>query len=150
MEVGLAMNSNVLFVIVFLIIIILDQSSKYIVNQNIDIGVTKPVLSNVLYINHTENKGMALSMFENKGFIFMPLIIMLEVFMGYYFFNYCDSSLKLPLDFILAGGATNLIDRLLKGSVTDFLQFRIRAYKSPIFNLADLFILIGAIVFLFS
>ena len=91
---------------------------------------------------------MALSTFENKGFIFMPLIIMIELVMGYYFFYYCDITLKLPLDFILAGGATNLIDRLVKGSVTDFLQFRIRSFKSPIFNLADLFILIGSIVLL--
>ena len=104
-------------------------------------------MPNIFYFNHTENKGMALSVFENKGFIFIPLIIMIEVLMGYYFFNYCDLSLKLPLDFIIAGGAANLIDRLLKGSVTDFLQFRIRSFRSPIFNLADVFILIGSIVF---
>ena len=93
---------------------------------------------------------MALSIFENKGFIFMPLIIIIEVLMGYYFFEYCDLSLKLPLDFILAGGATNLMDRLLKGSVTDFLQVRFKSFKSPIFNLADIFILIGSIVLLCS
>ncbi|MBC8061683.1 MAG: signal peptidase II [Clostridiaceae bacterium] len=144
------MSSNIFFVMVFLIIIILDQVSKYIVNQTVDIGVTKSLLSNILYIHHTENKGMAFSIFENKGFIFMPLIIIIELLMGYYFFYYCDLSLKLPLDFILAGGATNLIDRSLKGSVTDFLQFRIRTFRSPIFNLADLFILVGAIVLLFN
>ena len=144
------MGSNILWVIVFLLIIVLDQFSKYIINKKVDIGVIKSIVPNIFYINHTENKGMALSIFENKGFIFMPLIIILEVLMGYYFFNYCELSLKLPLDFILAGGATNLIDRLLKGSVTDFFQFRIRSFRSPIFNLADIFILIGAIVFLLN
>ena len=144
------MTGNIVWIILFFIIIILDQVSKYIINKNEAIGVKKSILSDVLYINHIENKGMALSIFENKGFIFMPLIIIIEILMGYYFFKYCDLSLKLPLDFILAGGATNLMDRLLKGSVTDFLQFRFRSFKSPIFNLADIFILIGSIVLLCS
>lgn len=140
------MSNNILLFMVFFIIIILDQFSKHIVNQSLGLGVTKVILANIFYINHTENKGMALSTFENKGFIFMPLIIMIELIMGYYFFYYCDLSLKLPLDLILAGGATNLIDRLFKGSVTDFLQFRIRSFRSPIFNFADIFILIGSVV----
>ncbi len=143
------MSNNILLFIVFFMIIILDQLSKYIVNQRVGLGVTKVILANIFYINHTENKGMALSTFENKGFIFIPLIIMVELVLGYYFLYYCDLSLKLPLDLILAGGATNLMDRLVKGSVTDFLQFRIRAFRSPIFNLADIFILIGSIVLLF-
>ena len=138
-----------LWFVVFLIIILVDLCSKYIINQKINIGEKRVIVPNAFYIIHTENTGMALSMFENKGFIFIPLIIILEALMGYYFFKYCELPLKLPLDFVLAGGAANLIDRLLKGSVTDFLQFRIRSFKSPIFNLADFFIFIGAIIILF-
>ena len=50
---------------------------------------------------------------------------------------------KIAITFVLAGGASNLIDRLTKGYVVDYICIRWKALKKVVFNLADVFIVIG-------
>ena len=50
---------------------------------------------------------------------------------------------KFAITFVLAGGASNLIDRLTKGYVIDYICVQWKALKKVVFNLADLFIMIG-------
>jgi signal peptidase II len=54
--------------------------------------------------------------------------------------------LGLSLSFILGGGIGNLIDRIVRGSVVDFLDFYIGSYDYPKFNAADSFIVVGTIL----
>ncbi|HEY5561700.1 MAG TPA: signal peptidase II [Clostridiaceae bacterium] len=127
-------------------IIILDQSIKYIINSKIHIRTSIPVFKKVFYITHYENTGMALSFFENKGYIFMPIMIILLFIVVYFFFTSQSFLIKLSLSFILAGGTGNLLDRLLKGSVTDFVEIHLGSFLLPIFNIADMFIFVGTII----
>tara|TARA_B100001057_G_scaffold75203_1_gene69888 strand:- start:9549 stop:9830 length:282 start_codon:yes stop_codon:yes gene_type:complete len=57
---------------------------------------------------------------------------------------------KNALIFILAGGVGNFIERVYRGAVTDFLHLRIETFSFFIFNLADLFISVGAVVIIFQ
>ena len=50
---------------------------------------------------------------------------------------------KIAMTFVLAGGVSNLIDRLMKGYVIDYICVQWKALKKVVFNLADVFIMIG-------
>ena len=137
-----------LWLLIVLSIIALDQTVKYTINKKVSRGKSIPIINNFLYITHTENTGIALSLFENKGYIFIPLTTIIQIVILYCLYKSDNCVLSLLLSFIIGGGFGNLIDRLAKGSVTDFFQFQVGSHSSPIFNLADIFILLGAIMFM--
>jgi signal peptidase II len=74
------------------------------------------------------------------------LIIFLIVILTYEFHNDQDSWLLLSLSFIIGGAIGNYIDRIQNGYVTDFLYIKYRSL--PVFNVADVFIFMGAILLL--
>lgn len=59
-----------------------------------------------------------------------------------------NTMMALAFAFVIGGGIGNLIDRVAYGSVTDFLQFRLGAFKTGIFNMADVSVSMG-VLFLF-
>lgn len=86
-------------------------------------------------------------MFQGNNHVF--LIISLIVLMCLFFFTYKgtkENKLKSIIwQFILAGGVSNIIDRLFRGYVVDFIQMKFFG----IFNLADVCIVVGAIIIIF-
>jgi signal peptidase II len=133
------------FIIIFFIIG-LDQGSKYLINRKVNIGVSNPILNKFFYITHLENYGVALNILEYKGYIFIPITIIAHIALVYLLFMSNNMLIKLSVSLVLGGGIGNLIDRLWKGSVTDFFEFHIGHFILPIFNFADTFIFIGAIL----
>ena len=136
-----------LWLLIIVSIIALDQTVKYIINKKVSIGKSMPTDNKLLYITHVENTGIALSLFENKGYIVIPLTIITQIVMLYCLYKFNKGVLRLALSFIIGGGFGNLMDRLAKDSVTDFFQLRFGSHGSPIFNVADIFIFFGAIMF---
>ncbi|MCP2605194.1 signal peptidase II, partial [Candidatus Aminicenantes bacterium AH-873-B07] len=87
-------------------------------------------------------------------YIFLLLTILsfgALIFIIYYFLKIpiTEKYLKLSFSLILGGAFGNLTDRLLQGYVIDFLDFYIKKYHWPAFNVADASITIGAIVLIF-
>ena len=139
-----------LWVLSIVFIISLDQLIKGIINRKVNIVVTKPIFKKVFYITHLENFGVALNIMDNKGFIFVPIIIVSLIIIEYLLYTSNNMTLKLSLSFILGGGIGNLIDRLRKRSVTDFFEVHLFRFILPIFNIADIFIFVGVILFSFN
>jgi len=102
----------------------------------------------------TNNSGIAFSIFSTSG-DFMQLMLILVILCALLFlFNEFRNS-RIPIQknaliFILAGGVGNFIERVYRGAVTDFLHLRIETFSFFIFNLADLFISVGAVVIIFQ
>jgi signal peptidase II len=132
-----------LWLFISALLIILDQITKYYINSNVDIGVMHPVINSFFYITHYENTGIAWSLLNNKTYIFVPITIILTIAVGYYLRKTSEVFLKLCLSLVLGGAVGNLIDRIYKGSVTDFLEFHFGSYIFPIFNVADICVVIG-------
>ena len=132
---------------ILFLLIIFDQYTKKIINKRILIGERTPLVKKFIYVTHEENTGIALSLFKNRGSWIIPLVGIMELGIVYSFFYFKSSILRLSLILILGGGTSNLIDRIRKGSITDFVQFRIGKLWSPIFNFADFFVIAGAIIF---
>ena len=102
----------------------------------------------------TNNSGIAFSIFSTSGdFVQLMLILIIICALLFLFNEFRNSRIpiqKNALIFILAGGVGNFIERVYRGAVTDFLHLRIETFSFFIFNLADLFISVGAVVIIFQ
>lgn len=140
-----------IFLIIFVSIIILDQWTKKLAEKNLKSGESRPILNNIMRLTLHKNKGAALNLFENhSGFIKIvtaPTILFAIIYLLKIIKNKGFTLTKIAIAFIAGGGAGNLIDRIKKGYVVDFFYFNFK--KCPIFNIADLFIIFGAILLQF-
>lgn len=129
-----------------LVLLIIDQLTKFLVtgtNESICI------IDGILQFTYTKNTGVAFSLIQNNllGIVITNVIILGIVihFMVVQFDN-MDKGTKLCGSLILAGGMSNLLDRLIKGYVVDFIDVT-PILNFPIFNIADIYIVVGWIVF---
>ncbi len=132
--------------IIIIFIIGLDQLTKYLISTNIELGEGIEIVKKVFYITHCENTGAAWGILQNGRVIFIPITIIAVIVMVFYLFKIKEPKLQLPLSFIIGGAIGNLADRIFKGIVIDFIDFFIGSYHYPTFNLADSFIVVGSIL----
>ena len=127
---------------------ITDLVVKYALNTSNIESITLIPLFLDFYL--TKNTGIALSLFSSSGTltqIFLTITIFIALmFLVYTFFTTVDKMQKIGLIFVLSGGFGNFIERLFFGSVTDYLHLRIGTNSLFVFNLADFFITLGAII----
>ncbi|MDR2191908.1 MAG: signal peptidase II [Endomicrobium sp.] len=131
------------------VLIILDQISKYLADVFIPYGNFVKIIPLFDFFNltHIKNTGAAFSMFQGRNFLFTVCIaVFLAALAVWLYKNYLKlSSLqKYAFALILAGGTGNLIDRIFRGAVIDFLDFGINALRWPSFNVADSCVCIAA------
>ncbi|MEZ0536054.1 signal peptidase II [Caldicellulosiruptoraceae bacterium PP1] len=131
------------YVIIIFSIVSIDQIVKFFIEKNIKLYESIPIISNILYFTHVHNKGAAFSILWNQRIFFLILSSITFVIMFFLiFFTNIEVKYKYSICIILSGALGNFIDRLFKGYVIDFIDFRIW----PIFNVADIFISIGSIL----
>lgn len=127
---------------------ITDLVVKYALNTSNIESITLIPLFLDFYL--TKNTGIALSLFSSSGTItqiFLTITIFIALmFLVYTFFTTVDKMQKIGLILVLSGGFGNFIERLFFGSVTDYLHLRIGTNSLFVFNLADFFITMGAII----
>ncbi|MDR1941121.1 MAG: signal peptidase II [Endomicrobium sp.] len=124
------------------ILIVSDQFTKYLADKLVPYGEFVNVIPfyNFFNITNVRNTGAAFSMFQGKNFFF---IIFIAVFLSAIAVWLYKNRLKISkiqtyaFVLIIAGGFGNLIDRVLRGSVVDFLDFGINSLRWPSFNVAD-------------
>ncbi|NLM13703.1 MAG: signal peptidase II [Epulopiscium sp.] len=140
-----------IFLILFIVIIILDQWTKHLAEKNLKHGESKPILGNTVTLTLHKNKGAALNLLENHPkfirIVTVPAILFLIIYLLKMIKNKGFVLTKIAIAFIAGGGAGNLIDRIKKGYVVDFFHFNFK--KCPIFNLSDIFIILGTILLQF-
>ena len=127
---------------------ITDLVVKYALNTSNIESITLIPLFLDFYL--TKNTGIALSLFSSSGTftqIFLTITIFIALmFLVYTFFTTVGKMQKIGLILVLSGGFGNFIERLFFGSVTDYLHLRIGTNSLFVFNLADFFITLGAII----
>lgn len=138
-------------------IIFTDQFSKFLIIANFPLleGMSASpehvtVIPGFFEIIHTTNRGGAFGLFSGGSPIFLIIgsIAVLVLLFLYWRTQKKDSWIRVALGLILGGAFGNLIDRVLHGSVTDWLEFFIGQHHWPTFNLADSAIVVGAIIIL--
>lgn len=128
------------------VIVTADQLTKIHIINNVGQGEFISVIEDFFYITYLENRGAAWGILQNQRYIFIIITIIFTVAMFIIMIKAQERFLKMTLAFIIGGALGNLIDRIFKGSVADFLDFYIFSYNFPAFNIADIFIVIGTIL----
>ncbi len=133
------------------IIVALDQLSKFLVRTRLDFGQTwMPIswLARFARVVHWNNTGAAFGLFPSGSLIFTIVAIIVAVAILYYFPRVpaIQWTLRVALVLMFSGAVGNLIDRLLHGTVTDFISLG----TFPVFNVADASISTGVAVLVAS
>lgn len=130
------------------IILILDQGSKFLIKNKLNLLESIPIIPDVFHLTYIENPGAAFGMLAHKRlfFILATIVILAIIFYLYFKVGKENKILAISLGLVVGGALGNLIDRVLTGTVTDFMDFRV----FPIFNIADSAIIIGMMVVAFQ
>lgn len=135
------------------IYVALDHITKFLVIQNIPYS-SYIKINDYLSIVNVSNTGVAFSMFQNNNMFFIVLVSLVIIFLIYFIIKNKKELTKLQthsLLLILAGGIGNLIDRLCRGAVVDFIDVGYKEiYRWPAFNVADSCVCIGIGLFVIS
>ena len=136
----------ILYFIGVLLLFALDQLSKLAVLSFIKPIAAIPLWKNVFHLTYLENRGAAFGILQNKFGLFFIITVLVIVFITAFLIRKRPKSLMLNISLtLLVGGALgNFADRLFRGFVVDFLDFRLIHF--PVFNLADCFVVVGAIL----
>lgn len=125
----------------------LDQFTKELARTNLSTK-TVVLIDEVLELKLLENYGAAFGILEGKQFLLIIeavlVILLLVVWLCRIPMTAKYYKLVLLFDFIIAGGAGNMIDRIQKNTVTDFIYFK--CIDFPIFNVADIYVTVSVIL----
>lgn len=131
-------------ILITLITLIIDQASKHLVHFNMIEYESIPIIKDFFSITFMKNRGVAFSILEGN----VPLIILITsiiiILIIKYIKNTNPKSIeKIFYSLIIGGSIGNLIDRIVYGYVIDFFDFNLFGYNYPVFNIADISIVIG-------
>lgn len=134
------------------LIIVLDQLSKYWVNATMALGESIEIIPNFFRLTNVHNTGAAWSIFEGKMIFFYLITIVFLIAMVYFYRTSedADTLTKLGMVLMMAGAIGNFIDRLALQYVRDFFDFLLLGYNFPVFNIADISLCIGVALIILS
>ena len=148
---------NILITIIVLLGIASDQISKFWVRNNFESYIEKSIIGDIFILIKVENTGAFLGMgseLPETLRVLLLIVLPVIVLVGITIYTYLDKSLDktsiIGFSLIIGGGIGNIFDRIVYGSVTDFLYLNFEFFKTGIFNIADLSVTIGMILILIS
>ncbi len=140
-----------LLLIICILLTALDQLTKLAVVMRLKPVGSVSVIEDFFSLTYVENRGAAFGMLEGGKWLFLAItlaVILLAVV-------YCIKTpktrenlwIRASIAMIVSGAAGNAIDRLFRGCVVDFLDFLIIGYDFPVFNFADILVVLGTALF---
>jgi len=146
-----------LFYLLFVFFILaVDQLTKAVVTQKISLYSSNEIIPGFFNITYIQNRGAIFGFFSQSGSQLVYILLTLTslaalALVVYYFFKTPpdEKLMKISLSFILGGALGNLADRIFRGYVVDFMDFYVKKWHWPSFNVADSCITIGAILLIF-
>ncbi len=141
------MKKKYIFIVLFcLLLVFIDQLSKYLIINILGNGVFV-IIKNFLKFMYIKNTGAALGIFSgNLVILIIATLILLVYIIKEVKKNVNNKWILITYLLILGGAIGNLIDRIFRGYVVDFISFTLFKKEMAIFNLADTFITIGVII----
>lgn len=137
-----------IFYILAFAIAAIDQFLKYWVHQSMRLGQSIPLIDGILQLTYVRNTGAAFSLFIgfSSYLAAIGIVVVLAVIYFHHKIPYRYYVLQTGLAFVLGGSLGNLIDRVSRSYVIDYLDITIW----PVFNFADIMINVGVILIAFK
>ena len=138
-----------LYIAAILVMIVVDQVGKHWAFTVLQPQHTIPLIENVFHLTYIENRGAAFSMFAKfaSRWIFVALAAVITLAICYALSKKLMQTAlgSWSLVLIAAGAVGNAVDRVARGFVVDMFDFRLIHF--PVFNVADIFICVGGVLF---
>jgi signal peptidase II len=137
------------------VVVLLDRVTKVWIERSMELYSSRPVIPGFFDLVYTRNDGMVFGLFAGGDRPMLgPLLVGLAVavLLGVFWLVWKLPSMGghrlswLPLGLVFGGAVGNLYDRVVHGSVTDFLDFYIGGWHWPAFNVADSALTTGALL----
>ena len=135
-------------IFITIVILILDQITKFIITKTKQIGDSFEVIPNFLSITSHRNNGAAWGILSGKMVFFYIITVIILIILIVFFIKEAKHNLlmQIAISMLFAGALGNFIDRVLNGEVVDFVDTYIFSYNFPIFNVADSSLTIGVVL----
>ena len=144
------LTKEVAFFLAALVVVSLDQISKFFIKTNMTLGQSIPE-EGFFRITYGTNTGGAFGIFANQAFLITIIaiagIVTILIYVRYSPLN--RMPVRIALGLLMGGTAGNLIDRISFGRVVDFIDIGFGQYRWPTFNVADSVIVISTIIFIY-
>ncbi|MEC7918429.1 MAG: signal peptidase II [Pseudomonadota bacterium] len=138
-------------IILILILVFIDQISKYWILSFLELGESFNLLP-FLDLTLIFNSGIAFGLLDNLGnlgsWLLYLLVTGIIIYFTYLTLKAESKTESLIMLLILSGGLGNVIDRTIYGYVVDFIHFNFNGYSFYVFNFADSLITVGAILYI--
>lgn len=138
------------YLIITLLVLGLDQLTKELISRSLYLHETRSVIPGFFNLVYTGNTGAVFGIFQGVGLPYLRWILISLSFAALalvaVFFARVPADDRLNLvgfSLVLGGALGNIVDRIARESVVDFLEFYVRDYRWPAFNVADSAICIG-------
>ncbi len=131
--------------------LIIDQIAKNLIISKFLLNESLIVIDNFFSITNVRNYGAAWSILEANT-LFLILVGFITIFFIYFSFlknKKLNVFETLTYGILIGGILGNLVDRIIYGYVIDFLDFKLLNYNFPVFNFADVFIVVSALFIIF-
>ncbi len=130
------------------IILVLDQITKYLVEKHLRLYEVVPVIPGFFNLTHVRNKGAAFGILSGlpgvwRSLFFVTFTLIAVGVIGVMLKKTSDRLLVIAFSLIMTGAVGNVIDRIRYGEVVDFIQWYVKSWYWPSFNVADSAISIG-------
>ncbi|MCU0105200.1 signal peptidase II [Acholeplasma vituli] len=137
--------------IVFVAILFaVDQILKIYFSTNYGLNETETVFAGFLNIGYIRNYGVAFGMFSGMKWTIVLIGLVMSILISTVLVKSKQVYIRVALGLVLAGATGNLFDRLSVGYVIDYLQMPILpVVGSTIFNISDVYIIVGCAIILF-
>ena len=134
-------KKNIFLAIIFLLI---DIISKLLTDKYVMLDKSYKIINNFFYITKVYNEGASWSIMWGMRLMLIIISIVILACIIVYQKRFKDNIRNnIAFSLLYAGIIGNLLDRVINGYVIDFLDFKIFNYDYPVFNFADIFIVIG-------
>ena len=135
-----------LYAVLILILVLSDQLSKFLTVRYLDEFESVQIINKVLDFTRVHNTGGPWSILNGTPYIFIIFTILVFVIGAIYLKKHPQKHLlsKISISMIAGGALGNFIDRIFRGYVVDMID--VNFFNYPVFNVADCYIVIGAIL----
>lgn len=135
-----------LFVLSLILLVALDQLSKFWIVSHIALGEVKPFIPGIVNLTYLQNNGAAFSILQDQQWFFVVITVLVIGYAIYYLATHPHLNIwkQLALLLIISGGIGNFIDRLRLAYVIDMVHLDFVDFA--IFNVADSYLTVGVIL----
>ena len=137
------MKKKYLYIVLFIVgLVLIDQVSKLLVVNYLSYNIL--LNNNIISLDYVKNTGAAFGFFSGNIFFLVLITLALVIYLIYELKQNIDKKFNLLFIILIISGAIgNLIDRVFRGFVVDFISFILFNSQMPVFNIADIFVTCG-------